>query len=261
MTFAEFVIEFNRTLEIDVLLPPGVVVMNPFTNEETVEISEKFYHKFYPDDNKRTLILGINPGRFGAGITGIPFTDPVKLEKNCGIPNTLKKITEPSARFIYDMIAAFGGPEAFYRNYFIHAVCPLGFKRDGVNYNYYDSKELEKAVTPFIIQSVEKILTFPVTREICFCLGNGKNFSFLNQLNDRHHFFKKVIPLPHPRWVVQYRRKRYDEFINEYLEKLKKTGSFDKINNSRNNTCGYNDPAKNGRFKFTGKPAPNGSTQ
>jgi hypothetical protein len=113
MAFAELVIEFNRNLEIDVSLPTGVDVLNPFTNEETVEISEKFYHKFYPDDNERALILGINPGRFGAGVTGIPFTDPVKLEKNCGIHNTLKKITEPSAGFIYDMIAAFGGTETF----------------------------------------------------------------------------------------------------------------------------------------------------
>jgi hypothetical protein len=162
MTFADYIIEFNRTIELAILLPPGVEVMNPFTSKNTLEISETFYRKFYTDDKERILILGINPGRFGGGITGIPFTDPVKLENNCNIANQLKKITEPSAGFVYDMIDAYGGPRKFYQKYFIHAVCPLGFTKNGVNYNYYDSKELEQAVTPFIIQSVKRILTFPV---------------------------------------------------------------------------------------------------
>jgi hypothetical protein len=221
MSFADDVIAFNRSLELKAQLPDGVIVMNPFNDKITREISEKFYRKFYHVENQRTLILGINPGRFGGGITGIPFTDPVKLEKNCGIPNQLKKVTEPSAGFVYDMIGAYGGPEKFYSKYFIHAVCPLGFTMDGNNYNYYDSKTLEKAVTPFIIQSIQHILSFPVNVNQCYCLGNGKNFTFLSQLNVKQKFFREIIPLPHPRWIVQYRRKKYEDFIQEYLEKLK----------------------------------------
>jgi hypothetical protein len=221
MSFADDVIAFNKSLNLNVQLPDGVNVMNPFNDKITREISEKFYRKFYTDEYQRTLIMGINPGRFGAGLTGIPFTDPVKLEKNCEIPNPLNKTTEPSAGFIYDMIAAFGDPDAFYNKYFIYAVCPLGFTKDGVNYNYYDSKLLEKAVTPFIIRSLNQVLSFQVSKEICFCLGNGKNFKFLSKLNSDYHFFKEIIPLPHPRWIVQYRRKKYDEFILEYLKLLK----------------------------------------
>jgi hypothetical protein len=220
MSFAQKVIRFNQSLELDIPLPEGVQVMNPFQNRQVVEISDKFYLKYFTDNSQRTLILGINPGRFGAGVTGIPFTDPVKLVQNCGIPNSLKKITEPSAGFVYDMIEAYGGPEKFYSKYFIHAVCPLGFTKDGVNFNFYDSKELEIAVTPFIISSLEKILTFPVSYEICFCLGMGKNFLYLKRLNDKCHFFEKIIPLPHPRWIVQYRRKLYQEFIAAYLDNL-----------------------------------------
>jgi hypothetical protein len=220
MTFADFVIEFNRTLNLTIPLPPGVEVMKPFTNKNTLEISEKFYRKFYSDDYKRILILGINPGRFGGGITGIPFTDPVKLENICGIHNQMKKVTEPSASFVYDMIGAYGGPEKFYSIYFIHAVCPLGFTKDGINCNYYDSKPLEQALTPFITKSLKQILSFPVNVDRCYCLGNGKNFTYLSNLNNSHRFFKEIIPLPHPRWIVQYRRKKYWEFIQEYLEKL-----------------------------------------
>lgn len=222
MSLAEKINKFNQNLSLDFSLPDGVEVMNPFENKITIELAQTFYNKYYSDSNPRILLLGINPGRLGGGVTGIPFTDPVKLETNCGIQNDLQKKTEPSAGFIYDMINAYGGPDKFYSKFFIHAVCPLGFKKKGINYNYYDDKELEKAATPFIIDSLNKILTFNVDTDICYCLGNGKNFKFLNALNKTESFFTKVVPLPHPRWIVQYRRKRYDEFIELYLSELTK---------------------------------------
>ena len=30
-------------------------------------------------------------------------------------------------------------------------------------------------------------------------------------------FFERILPLPHPRWVMQYRRKRKEEFVGQYL--------------------------------------------
>jgi hypothetical protein len=209
---------FNRSLLLKVSLPEDVAVMNPFSRLETRLLAEKFYERYYHDDQQRILILGINPGRLGGGSTGIPFTDPVKLETYCSIPNDLKKVTEPSAGFVYDVINAYGGPDPFYSSYLIHAVCPLGFTRKGVNYNYYDSRELEKAVTPFIRKSLHDICDFPVNRKVCYCLGNGKNYKFLNKINHEEGWFGKVEPLPHPRWIVQYRRKRYNEFIDLYLK-------------------------------------------
>ncbi|MCD4731638.1 MAG: DUF4918 family protein [Bacteroidales bacterium] len=220
MLFSEKVNDFNQFLKLDIQLPAGVEVMNPFEGKTTFELAKIFYNKYYSDSNPRTLLLGINPGRLGGGVTGIPFTDPVKLEINCSIKNDLQKKTEPSAGFIYYMINAYGGPDEFYNKYFIYAVCPLGFTKNGINYNYYDDKELEKAVTPFIIDSLKKVLTFNVDKEFCYCLGNGKNYKFLNNLNNIHYFFKKVVPLPHPRWIVQYRSKRYQEFIANYLNEL-----------------------------------------
>lgn len=221
MTFAEKVNQFNKSLQLTTKLPDGVEVMNPFEEKETYRLSSEFYNKYYNDNKNRKLILGINPGRLGAGLTGIPFTDPVKLEQICGIPNNLQKKTEPSAGFIYDMIDDYGGAEKFYSHYFINSVSPLGFIKDGINYNYYDSKELEKAITPFIISSIHELLKLGTDSNVCFCLGNGKNFKYLRNLNNEYNFFEQVIPLPHPRWVVQYRRKKYDYFINEYLQVLK----------------------------------------
>lgn len=218
MSFAKKVLKFYQSLDLTVPLPEGIEAMNPYQDRNAMAICSQFYQKFYADDNTRTLILGINPGRFGGGITGVPFTDPVKLEVNCGIPNTLQKKVELSADFIYTMIESFGGPENFYAKFYISAISPLGFTQHGKNLNYYDSPALQKAVEPFMIQSIQQQLTFGINQEVCFCLGEGKNFSYLSQLNNRHGFFTKIVPLAHPRFIMQYRRKLISTYVKEYLQ-------------------------------------------
>lgn len=220
MLFSEKVLQFYSSLDLNVRLPAKVKVMNPYQNGDTFELCKKFYHKFYNDSNKRTLIVGINPGRLGGGLTGVPFTDPVKLETYCGIPNNIQKKTELSADFIYQMIEAYGGTQTFYQNFFIGAVCPLGFTKDGKNLNYYDQKDLEKAVYPFIVASLKKQLDLGIHSEVCFCLGEGKNFEFFSKINEQYNFFKKLIALPHPRFIMQYRRKKLKDFINLYVQEL-----------------------------------------
>ena len=42
--------------------------MHPFKDEATMKICTKFYKKYYADNNKRWMIVGINPGRFGGGV-------------------------------------------------------------------------------------------------------------------------------------------------------------------------------------------------
>src|SRR5690242_12854320 len=105
MTLADRILSFQRELKIKGKLPKGVGVMNPYKEKRAVALCEKFYYKFYKDNENRTMILGINPGRFGGGITGIPFTDPAKLER-LGILNDLPKKRELSADFVYAMIEA-----------------------------------------------------------------------------------------------------------------------------------------------------------
>ena len=67
-------------------------MMNPYTNGAAWEVVEKFYLKYYNDDRPRAFIFGINPGRHGAGVTGIPFTDPIRLAEKCGIAFQLTNI-------------------------------------------------------------------------------------------------------------------------------------------------------------------------
>jgi len=86
-TFADKAIKYFSNINSSYNLPKGISVMNPYENSEVKKIVKQFYKKFYNDDNKRTFLIGINPGRFGGGLTGIAFTDPINLEKKCGIKN------------------------------------------------------------------------------------------------------------------------------------------------------------------------------
>jgi len=222
-TFADRFIQFNKDLHFSGKLPRGIKVMNPFTDETALQISSTFYRKFYSDNHLRFLILGINPGRFGAGCTGVPFTDTKRLMNNCGIDFPGLKTHEPSSVFVYEIIDAMGGVNNFYSKFYIQSVCPLGFTitnklgRD-VNYNYYDDKKLEKAALPFIIENIKKQFELGIHKEIAFCFGTGKNFHFLQKLNAEQHFFKEIIPLEHPRFIMQYKSKSKESYVDKYVK-------------------------------------------
>ena len=195
--------------------------MNPFLNEDTMVVCETFYKKYYSDNYNRHIIIGINPGRFGGGVTGIPFTDPIRLQNECGIDNTWLKKQELSSLFIYEMINTFGGPEIFYSNFYITAVSPLGFTRHNKNLNYYDDKNLEKDIKHFVVDCMNRQLQFGINRNVAFCLGDGKNFKYVSRLNEEYGFFEKIIPLSHPRFIMQYKLKKKKEYIGHYLQHLK----------------------------------------
>ena len=214
MTFAEKINLFNRRLDFDRPLPEGIQLMNPFKeNPGILQLTKRFYDKFYNDNKPRYLIIGINPGRHGAGLTGIPFTDTIRLEKYCGLKLEKLYSFETSSEFIYKMIEAYGGVKKFYSFYYINAVCPLGFTKTNksgrnVNYNYYDDEELNKVVYDFIVRSLKQQISFGLKTEVCYCLGTGRNYKFLTGLNREIKLFNNIIPLEHPRFIMQYKRKQ-----------------------------------------------------
>src|SRR5579859_1304851 len=217
-TQAEAILHFYRHLRPGFVLGDGVSIMNPYKNPDTWAVAKQFYEKFYGDGEPRVFIFGINPGRHGAGLTGVPFTDGIRLEEKCGIVNSWKKQAELSSQFVYAMIDGFGGVRAFYDRFYITALSPLGFVRHGKNLNYYDDKELLKAFEPFMLRCIRRQLATMPTEEVCYCLGEGENYKYFSKVNARYGFFKEIIPLPHPRWVMQYRRKRVGEFVELYLK-------------------------------------------
>ncbi len=219
-TWAQELYSFYKHLEPPIHLPGSIEWLYPQQDEKLMAIVQQFFKKFYHDSKPRTLLLGINPGRFGAGVTGVNFTASKQLKENCGIVTNLKFQSELSADFIYEMINQYGGVASFYKNFFIGSVCPLGFIKNGRNINYYDDKELSKIVEPFIINSIKQLLQLPFKKDRCFCLGGEKNFHYLSKLNDQYNWFEKIIPLPHPRFIMQYRRKKVQAYIDQYLMEL-----------------------------------------
>ena len=218
--FCDGIIDFFSTLDAPGNLPGDVDILWPYGSSEVQRVMETFYSKYYSDSDKRIFLIGINPGRFGAGITGICFTDPPRLEKDCGIPHNLNGGIELSSDFVYRMISAFGGTENFYRRFYITALSPVGYVRDGKNLNYYDIKGMPEQLDAWMAETMAVQIAAGCDRRVAFSMGQGTNFKQLQAFNERHGFFDRVEPLPHPRWVMQYRRKRLDEFIELYVETL-----------------------------------------
>ena len=237
-TFAEKIIAFNENLDFSGTLPDGISILNPFKdNHNIIPVSSAFYKKYYDDFKPRHLILGINPGRFGAGVTGIPFTDPKRLLEKCGLPYHDALKHEPSSVFIYEMIEAFGGIREFYDKFYINSVCPLGFTSIGsngreVNCNYYDfvvstghaQWQQQNPVYAFIADNIQKQIDMGVVTDVCFCLGTGKNEKFLRRLNDDRGFFGKIVALEHPRFIMQYKSKSTQAYIDKYITAFRQIG-------------------------------------
>lgn len=219
MLFSNQVLKYHFNLNPDISLPAGVEWLFPYSMPETQRCMTSFYSRFYHDRHPRIFILGINPGRFGGGLTGVPFTDPIRLEK-LGIANSFPKKPELSSVFVYEMIDACGGPEDFYSRFYITSLSPLGLIKDGVNYNYYDDAQLARIIEPFIIQNINIQIGFGYNPSIAFCLGQGKNFTYLDKLNRTHQWWERILPLPHPRWIMQYRLKEKSAFIDAYRKDL-----------------------------------------
>jgi hypothetical protein len=224
MNWSEKIIYYITDLRFNGKLPRGISIMNPYAEStEALRASMMFYRKFYDDGSPRQLILGINPGRHGAGATGIPFTDPKRL-KELGLPWEGTISHEPSSVYVYDMVRAYGGPEAFYGRYFINSVSPLGFTiqnkagRD-VNFNYYDTPALYKAMLPFIRHNLETLREMGFQMDRAYVLG-VKNRKFLGEVNSGSKYFGDLVTLEHPRYIMQYKLKSKEQYIGKYLRTL-----------------------------------------
>ncbi len=219
ITFSTKALSYFNNLEIPPKKPKHVELLNPYKYKEVRSVVNSFFNKYFNDNKKRTYVLGINPGRFGGGITGIPFTDPVALRENCGIENSLGNKKELSSEFIYLMMEKYGGTEKFYSDFYISALYPLAFIKNGKNYNYYDEKELWKFSKPLIAESISEQINFGCNKNVVISLGK-KNAEYLSKINEEYNFFKEIKILEHPRFIMQYRRKKLNEFLEKYINIL-----------------------------------------
>ena len=226
---ADKIIAFNSNLHYPGKLPEGFRVLNPYLdNPETMEVMAKFYKKYYNDNNRRKFIIGINPSRHGAGVTGVPFTDTKRLGSCCGIPMLSARTHEPSSVFMYEMIEAYGGAKDFYSRFYINSPFPLAIiretkNRNWVNANYYDDNELFEMTREFMFDSLKKHIEIGVDVSEVFILGK-KNAVYIDKLNKEEKLFDKLTVLEHPRYIQQYKSKEKQLYIDKYFLAFNESG-------------------------------------
>ena len=219
MSFSSGATKYFCNLKAPAIKSSGVEVINPYETDDVKEIVKKFYSKFYNDQNERLFIIGINPGRFGGGLTGIAFTDPVALREHCGIENTFGDRKELSSKFVYTVINQFGGVKKFFSGVFLTALYPFAIIKNKKNYNYYDEKSLSDLLRSDMVQNIREQIKFGGRRDYAILLGK-RNADYFFPINEEHKFFKKITVLEHPRYIMQYKLKQIDGYIKKYIEAI-----------------------------------------
>ncbi|WP_424320611.1 uracil-DNA glycosylase family protein [Lacticaseibacillus chiayiensis] len=228
-TFANKVLAFNESLKhVSIDLPRNYRIVNPFSSAQKNAVNETvtaFYKKYFDDTKPRRLILGSSPARRGTAVTGVPFEDEDELKKETGITINEFRVNRGSSSFLYDVMDKYGGKDKFYKDFFLSFVCPLGLikineKGNEVNCNYYENRRLQQKLLPFIVNSLRFQIKFGVDTEVCYCIGSGENYKTLNKINQTEHFFKSIVPLEHPRYIMQYNFKNKDFYMGKYISAL-----------------------------------------
>jgi len=220
-SFAQFVERFLTQVSISDHLPSGIEILQPYGNPEVRRVLHEMCVRYYSSSSRRIGVWGINPGRFGAGLTGLSFTDPWAVHHDLGITTTLSGRREMSAEFISMVIAAYGGPTSFYHDVYMSALSPLGFIRDGVNINFYDDPALEKLMTPNIIRWMNDVFEHRVRRDVTILLGSGKLRTFMERSVREAAGVSEVVYLDHPRYIMQYRRRDVVRYVQLYVDTIR----------------------------------------
>lgn len=116
-------------------------VYNPL---EYARAPHELYLERYGSRGARFLLLGMNPGPFGMGQTGVPFGDVPSVRDWLGLEAEVRqppsahpkrpvlgfglKRREGSGKRLWGWAQQrFGTPEAFFAQFFVHNYCPLLF--------------------------------------------------------------------------------------------------------------------------------------
>lgn len=209
---------FLRQLSVTTPLPSGFSVLDVYSDAAVQQVLHEFCHRYYAGTKRRIGMWGINPGRFGAGTTGLPFTDPMRLKSQLGIDSLIVGRSELSAEFVSLVIEAYGGPLDFYRDVYLTGFSPLGYLKDTKNINFYDDAKFLAEITPEIRHWVAQQQKFSVIPDRCIVLGSGKLKKFVESDIRTQLGFKEIEYLEHPRYIMQYKRPHVSEYVAKYVK-------------------------------------------
>lgn len=210
--------KFYKELKSDVKLntlkrleSKGIHLLDGFISNQ--HIVQAFYDKYYIDNVPRIVLCGINPGRNGAGKTGVPFLDFHSLSQL--LPNIDNHDKELSAKFIYDIILHFGA-EKFFKYVYLTNISWFGFANEKGNVNYYDlDTDLQDTFTNGFVEEMEAIrpLTIiPLSKRVEATLQNMKMQNLLP--------YPISKPLGHPYYYSNFKSRRVTGF-EQYISTIK----------------------------------------
>lgn len=109
-----------------------ISILPGFTDQ--AELVRSYYKKFYSKQGRRIVFCGINPGKYGAGKTGVPFIDFHGISRM--LPGHDRQDKERTAQYMLSIIEEYE-PGEFQDAVYLTNLSWYGFLRNGKNFNYY----------------------------------------------------------------------------------------------------------------------------
>ena len=177
----------------------------------------EFNRSYYGDTIPKVVICGINPGRNGAGKTGVPFLDFKSLSEL--IPNLTNQEAERSAKFFFDIVSHFGA-QKFYQTFYVTNISWVGYTEKNNNLNYFS---LPKNAKKFVYEQFVHEMSF-VKPTTIISLGREVHTTVSELFGEE---VNKSIVLPHPNYCAfpsnyQTQKNRYIDALQPFA-KLRKT--------------------------------------
>lgn len=206
--FNEFKQNFSSTLAQN-----DIVVLDDFLNNK--DNIEKYYDKYVDFDSDKIVLCGLNPGRFGAGLTGVPFIDFKSLSKM--LSNIKKDDGESSAQFFFELVKKFG-IEKFYKICYVTNISKFGYSKKSsaknVNYPKLPNSAQDWLFKRFIeeMNLIKPKVIIPLSDDV------AKTLKVLTQAQQLDY---KIAPkLNHPAWVMTYKKKDKNLWLQKYYETI-----------------------------------------
>ena len=195
--------EFQAIIEDE-----GISILDDFL--ENWPNVKRFYAVYYGATYPDTVLCGINPGRNGAGKTGVPFIDFSSLSKL--LDGIGREDKERSAQFFFEIVQHFG-PRTFFRSFYVTNFSWVGYARQKTNVNYYDlSTEAQTIIGKMFEHEMKQVCPKRIV-----ALSKRVHESVTILLDDT---IDTTLLLPHPNWCAF--PKNFDGAKTKYIKMLSK---------------------------------------
>jgi uracil-DNA glycosylase len=202
-TFTEKYSEILRSINIGIL--------SEFLDNKNNII--EFHKKYVQPNSPKIVMCGINPGRKGAGISGIPFIDTNSLSKM--LPDISNLKSEKSAKFFFSIVEELGINE-FYKNVHVTNMSWFGFYKldKGTNLNY---NSLPIEIQNVLIDKFVEEMDF-INPDVIIPIGDIVNWELLFNLKVKNRINAEIAQrLYHPAYRL-VDRKTYIGALAKYLK-------------------------------------------